>query len=191
MEKDDKQLIEDYLNGNDAELKILIDRHIKAVYNFIFRICNNAQDSDDITQEVFIKMWKNIKKYNNKQNFKTWLFTIAKNTAFDCLRKKKNLVFSDFETPAGKNLLKETLTDETPNPEEIIIKTENEELINSLIKQLPAFYQTILLLRYTDEFTFEEISKILNKPLNTVKSQHRRALILLQNLANKLNLTNK
>jgi len=189
MEINDKQLIKNYLSGDDDKLKILIDRHLKAIYNFVFRFCNNKQDAEDITQEVFLKMWKNIKKYDEHQNFNTWLFTIAKNTAFDWLRKKRNLVFSDFDTPEGKNLLTETITDTTPNPEELIIKTENATLLNNLVNQLPTFYQTILLLRYTDEFTFDEIAKILNKPLNTVKSQHRRALLLLQNLADKLNLS--
>ena len=93
MEITDKQLIDDYLNGNDAAFALLVQRQINPVYNFVYRLVRNTQDAEDITQETFVKMWKNLKRYNQDQNFKTWLFTIARNTAIDSLRKKKSFVF--------------------------------------------------------------------------------------------------
>ena len=98
MEKSDKYLVLDYLNGDETALNIIIKRHLKLVYNFAYRLTGNAQNSEDISQETFIKIWKNIKRCDPKQEFKTWLLAIAKNTSIDWLRKRKDFVFSDFET---------------------------------------------------------------------------------------------
>ncbi len=118
MPQDDRQLIYDYLKkGDEKSLEILIQRYLKPVYGFAYRYVGNVQEAEDIAQEVFVKVWKNLKKPAlslskgfdpKKGNFKAWIFTIAKNTAFDFLKKKKSLQFSDLqkeenvlEMPAG------------------------------------------------------------------------------------------
>lgn len=148
----------------------IIRQYLRPVYNFAHRFSGNRQDAEDISQETFLKVWKNIKKYREGENFKTWLFAIARNTAIDHLRKKKALVFSDLEKD-GEDSITETLAGAV---------SLEEELPKYILKQLPADYKEIIILKYGNDFTFDEIAKILNKPLNTVKSQHRRALILLR-----------
>jgi len=142
----------------------------------------NKQAAEDITQETFIKVWKKIKKYNPDKNFKTWLFTIARNTAIDWLRKKRNLVFSNFENNEGENYLENELVDPNPLPDKILTQTEDQEFVEKLLQQLAPIYREVLILRYNNDLTFEEIAEILDKPLDTVKSQHRRALIILRKL---------
>lgn len=129
-----------------------------------------------------LKVWKNIKKYNKGFSFKTWLFAIARNTIFDHLRKNKTIVFTDVENEDGKSNFIENITDENENIEDLIFKAENVEMLKTVTIQLPNNEQEILSLRYEDDFTFEEISKILDKPLNTVKSQHRRIILKLKEL---------
>ncbi|MDD5547473.1 MAG: RNA polymerase sigma factor [Candidatus Pacebacteria bacterium] len=182
FDKIDSQNIAEYLNGNEDALEMVIERHFRAVYNFIYRLVGNKQNASDITQEVFVKVWKNIKKYKNGQSFKTWLFAIAKNTSIDWLRKKKEYVFSEFENEEGENVLEDNLADPAPIADKIIANAEKNKLLDSLLEKLPINYKTVLLLRYEDEFTFEEIGEVLGKPLNTVKSQNRRALIALRGL---------
>ena len=92
---EDKQLIVEYLKGDEKALETLFSRYLKPIYTFVYRLTGNAQDAEDISQEVFVKVWKNLKKYDDTRSFKTWLFTIAKNTAYDLLRKNKEIVFSD------------------------------------------------------------------------------------------------
>ncbi len=182
MEPDDKQLVAQYGKGDEDALATLIRRHIKPVYNFIYRFTGNAHDAEDIVQEAFVKVWRNINKYRPDESFKTWLFAIAHNTAIDLLRKKKHLVFSDFENSEGENFLLETLADPEAPPDEVIATLEEKKMVEGLLSQLPLLYREVLVLRYQDDFTFKEIGAILHKPLDTVKSQHRRALIVLKKL---------
>lgn len=181
-DRNDQEIITDYLNGDEESLKALVERYLRPVYNFSYRICNNTENAEDITAEVFVKIWKNLKKYRTEQSFKVWLFSIARNTTIDWLRKRKSLVFSDFDTQTGENLIENKLRDGEPLPDELLILEEDKKRLGELVAKLFPIYQTILTMRYTEEFTFKEISEILQKPINTVKSQHRRALIELRKL---------
>ncbi|KKR44857.1 MAG: RNA polymerase, sigma-24 subunit, ECF subfamily [Parcubacteria group bacterium GW2011_GWA1_40_21] len=180
MERNDQELIINCLNGDDATIAILIDRHIKPVFNFAKRLVGKSEDAEDIAQETFIKMWRNLKKYRGGENFKTWLFTITRNTAIDLLRKRKNFAFSDFERDGEKNPFVETLTDPEPLPDEIFAKAEEKTFLDGVLKKLSLPQREILLLHYGEHLTFDEIGKILGEPLNTVKSRHRRALLELR-----------
>lgn len=185
MEKNDKQLVLDYLNGDETALNFIIRKHLKLVYNFAYRLTGNAQNSEDISQETFIKIWKNIKRYDPNQEFKTWLLAVAKNTAIDLMRKKKDFVFSDFETNEGKNLITDFLADPALLPDKIALQAEDQKFIGSLLNKLSPADREIISFRYNDSFTFEKIGRILGQPLNTVKSRHRRALIFLKKILNR------
>lgn len=185
MEKNDKQLILEYLNGDETALNIIIGRHLKLVYNFSYRLTGNAQNSEDISQETFIKIWKNIKKYDPNQELKTWLLAIAKNTAIDWMRKRKDFVFSDFETADGKNLITDFLSDHALLSDKIAIQAEDQKFIGDLLDKLSLADREIISLRYNDSLTFEKIGQILGRPLNTVKNRHRRALIFLRRILNR------
>lgn len=156
-------------NSNDIEA--IIKQYIKPIYNFIFRLSGNAEEANDITQEVFIKVWKNLKKFDPDKNFKTWIFTIARNTVFDWLRKRKNILFSEKE-----EYFEETIVDIEPLPDEVFVNGELAQELENVLSKIRPDFREIILLHYTEELTFEEISKIVGKPLNTVKSQHRRVL---------------
>ncbi len=182
MDVSDQQLITDYLKGDEKSLEILIHRYLKPIYSFVYRYVNNAQEVEDITQEVFIKTWRNIRKFDQNRKFKTWIFSIAKNTSIDWIRKKKTVPFSNFENEEGENTLIKNLTDPAPLPNEIFEQAGIIEILNYTIQHLSPKYRMVLFLRYNDHFNFREIAEILSESLNTVKSRHRRALILLKKL---------
>ncbi len=165
---------------NDREsFAELVKRYLKPVYNFIRRYIGNREDAEDITQEAFLKAFKNIKKFNPDKNFKVWLFVIAKNTAFDRLKKKKPLVFSQLQNEDGESIIEE-IADAAPLPDEIFARKELTKELESILDILPPSDRAILTLHYSDGLTFEEIAEILGKPMNTVKSRHRRALLRLR-----------
>jgi len=178
----DEQLIVEYLVGNEKSLEILIKRYLKPIYSFAYRYVGNSQDAEDITQEVFVKIWRNLEKFDQQKSFKTWIFSIAKNTSIDCLRKKRAIPFSNFENQEGENLLTEKLADPSPLPNEIFERAGIAQMLNSAIQQLSPKYRMVLFFRYNDHFNFREIAEALGEPLNTIKSRHRRALILLKKL---------
>jgi RNA polymerase sigma-70 factor (ECF subfamily) len=180
----DEEIILLYKNGDEEAFKELINRYTAPLYNFTARL-SNKNDASDIVQETFIKVWKNIKRFDSKKaSFKTWIFTVAKNTTTDFLRKKKSLLFTDMEKDNDEdiNSFAENIPDESLLPDLVLQKLEDKQLLNKTLEKLRLGYREVLILHYQEDMTFEEIGEILNKPLNTVKSQHRRALIELRKL---------
>jgi RNA polymerase sigma-70 factor (ECF subfamily) len=180
----DEEIIVLYKNGDKEAFKTLINRYTSSLYNFTARLANR-NDAPDIVQEVFIKTWKNIERFDeSKASFKTWVFTIAKNTTTDFLRKKHNLLFSDMKKNDDENInsFAENIPADDLLPDIALQKLEDKQFLDNTLEKLRLDYREVLVLHYQEEMTFEEIGKILDKPLNTVKSQHRRAIIELRKI---------
>jgi len=175
MHAQDKQLVGKFLSGDGQAFEKLLNKYLKPVYNFLYQFTQDSSTTDDLAQITFIKAWKNISRYNPQKSFKTWIFTIAKRTAFDHLKKRKAIPFSMFMDSEGYNALEE-IDENKLLPDEIL---EREDLAKDLEKKLdeiaPAL-RTILILRYKEDFSLSEISEILDEPYNTTKSRHNRAL---------------
>ena len=181
MEHTDDELIAGYLAGNENYFEQLVARHLQSVYNFTLRFVG-AGDADDVTQEAFLKAWKSIRKFRRGQSFKTWIFTIARNTALDALRKKKHRPFSDFDRDDGSNAIADSLADTEPLADEVFGRLTDAKVLDAALAKLSPDAREVLLLRYREELTFDEIGKVMHQPLNTVKSRHRRALAALRDI---------
>jgi RNA polymerase sigma-70 factor (ECF subfamily) len=180
MEGNDELKIKEYFLGNDEAFKELVEKYTPAIFNFSVRFVG-IDYANDVTQDVFIKVWKNIKKFDyTKASFKTWIFTIARNTTTDYLRKKKMINFSSLDNE--EESFADNIEDEVILPDEALVKLEDKELLNSLIDKLPNNYKEVLVLYYQEDMTFKEIGELLSKPLNTVKSYHHRALTILREM---------
>ncbi len=186
MEKTDLQLIEEsiYLTQGRASFNVLVERHAKSVYFFIFRLVGNKDDSEDITQETFIKAWQKLSKFDTDLNFKTWLFSIARNTAIDKLRKKKSINFSSLDTESDEENFdfEASLVDKEPLPDEVFLQKESEENLKKALAQLSDNQRLIIHLHISEDLTFEEIAEIIDRPMNTVKSQYGRSLKKLRGI---------
>jgi len=169
----DQELIKKYLKGDEKSFEILIAKYLKQIYNFVYRNVGSQADAEDITQEAFVKVWKNLKKFDQKKNFKPWLFQIAKNTSIDFLRKKKSIPFSRFENDKGQNVLTENLSAPLPNLTETI---SDRETIATAMSDLSKKEQNVISLRNKEGMSFKEISGVLKESINTVKSRYRRGL---------------
>lgn len=185
MKRDDAQLVADATLGIQGSFDTLVHRYTTPLYHFAFRLTGNAQVAEDMVQETFVKVWKNLEKYDKNQVFRAWIFTIARNTITDYMRKKKTIPFSalsrDEETP-----FEATISDNELLPDKTLKKIEDAQLLEKLLAHLPPDYQTVLVLHYQENMTFDEIGKVVGKPLNTVKSWHRRALLKLREFAEAL-----
>jgi RNA polymerase sigma-70 factor, ECF subfamily len=184
-ETEDQKLINQYLAGDEQSLEILIKLYLKPIYGFAYRIVNHPAEAEDITQEVFLRVWKKIKKLDPQKNFKSWIFTIAKNASIDYLKKKKTLTFSAFEQEDGGNTILDSLADPEPLPDELFERSDLVTLLDSTLKKISLPYRLVLQLYYFEHFNFREIAEVLNEPLNTIKSRHRRALIKLKEILDK------
>ncbi|MFA6476076.1 MAG: sigma-70 family RNA polymerase sigma factor [Candidatus Paceibacterota bacterium] len=168
--------------GKELTIEDIVRDYLGLVYSFVFRLTGEREEASDMTQEVFVKVWKNLDRYNKEQNLKTWILAIARNTAIDWLRKKRPLVFSklDHEGDDGKQEFGENLADSGLLQDEIFAQKELREKLDEIINLLTFSQREVFLLHLEDSLTFEEISKLVGRPTNTVKSQYRRALIALR-----------
>ena len=173
MNETDNKLIELYLKGDEEALETLISRYLKPIYSFVYKNVGNQAQAEDITQEVFIKVWKNLKKFDQKRNFKPWLFQIAKNTSIDYLRKKKSIPFSRFENEKGQNVLMENLA---AAPANLIENLSDKKTLAMAMQGLNRREQEIINLRHNDGLSFKEIAEVFSESINTVKSRYRRTL---------------
>jgi len=182
MQETDAEIILATINGDTSAFSALVKRYNRDVYGFAFYMVKDKSDAEDITQETFVKVWKNLKKFKPDQRFKSWLLAIARNTTIDYIRKRRHANFSDFDDEEGSNAIVDTLVDEEKLADEVASLAESAGQIGEAVKELPDIYRTVLALRYDGGLAFEEISNVLKKPVNTVKSQHRRALIALRRI---------
>jgi RNA polymerase sigma-70 factor (ECF subfamily) len=188
-EQTDEELVAAYVDGQENAFGQLVARHLSGVYTFALRLVGDEHAAEDIAQEVFLKTWKSIYRYNPESSkFKTWILRIARNTAIDYLRKRKHIPFSEFsstrdeEDGGGANLLADVIPDPNPLPEELFARTEDAEMVIHSVEMLSPRHREVLTLHYTNHLTFEEIGRMLGQPTNTVKSRHHRALIALRTL---------
>lgn len=156
------------------EKMIEYEKYIAPIFRFIYFRVKNRQEAEDLTQVVFLKAWKNVKKYRKQNNpFSSWLYTIARNTIIDYWKKKKEVDLDDkvFNfLPDNSNLLQE-------------IENENDfqQIIES-IDMLTAEQQEIIILKFIEDLSNEEISEILCKSEEAVRQLQVRALKSLKNI---------
>ncbi len=179
IDNNDRQLINQYLNGDETSLNLLISKYFRRLYSFLFALVNNQKEAEDLTQETFVKVWRGIKKFDQTKNFRTWLFIIGKNCAIDYLRKKKPLLFSALEKDTGSGWL-DSLIDDSPLPSEQVERIISNARLNESLLKLPLRQRSVISLYYQDGLNFREIAEIMDEPVNTVKSRHHRALAVLK-----------
>jgi len=180
-EKADSEIVQESLTGDTGAFAVLVERHLSAVYKFAYCYVRDTAEAEDIAQETFMRAWKHLKKFDMEKNFKTWLFAIAKNASLDFIKKKKPLVFSRIaESEDELASLLAPYTEEGESQAQAMDRRMLKTGLEKAINKLPPPYQTVLSLRYNDNLKFVEIAKKLGEPVDTVKSRHRRGLLMLR-----------
>jgi len=174
------QLLEQAKAGNLRAFEELVSSYEKKIYNYCLRMTNSREDAEDLTQEVFVRVYKNIKSFKGGSQLSTWIYRIAHNICIDRYRKSKASVVS-LNQPKGEDDEREIdLPSGSPSPEEHVIRGEQQKLLLNCISRLKPEYQTVIILRDIQHFSYEEIAGILNLPLGTVKSHINRARAALR-----------
>ena len=140
----------------------------------------NVQDAEDLTQEAFIKAFNSLASFNEEYAFSTWLYKIATNNCIDYFRKRKLQMYSlDKPIQYKDSELQHEIPDPDFNAEKTILTSERNQLIREAIETLPKKYYIAIVLRHTEEKSYEEIAAILKLPLGTVKARIFRAREML------------
>lgn len=178
----DEQLAALSQQGQSQALEFLVARHLKGVYFFCVGFLKDEAEAEDAAQEVFVKAWKNLGKFDRSRKFKPWLYAVAKNTCLDFLKKKRSLAFSDLGASAAQESFLSGLVDPLPLPEALLDSSFSSGELQAAISKVPGKQAEVLRLRHGNDMSFPEISARLDQPLNTVKSRYRRAISALREL---------
>jgi len=180
----DLVLIERALNEGDQKAYAeLLRLYRDAIYFLMLKMSNSHLDAEDLTIEAFGKAFKNLRKYTAEFAFSTWLYRIASNNCIDFLRKHKRIPSaSEMNWTADKqDEILDDINSENIDPEENMIRLQKIKHMHHVVDKLKPHYKNLILLRYFDEYSYEEICQKLNLPMGTVKAQlfRARALLLL------------
>ncbi len=170
------KLVERSKGGDLTAFEELVLMYQKQIYNLSYRMMGNEEDACDMTQEAFLKAFRAIKKFNSKSTFGTWVYRIAVNTCIDELRKRKKIklypvVHNDNLESDGSKLIVDT----ADLPEEQIEQRETAKQVQRAINSLPEDHRTVIILRDIQGKAYQEIARILNLNIGTVKSRISRA----------------
>ena len=171
----DQSLVKQYIQGNESCLEMLIQRHKDRLFTTIILIVKDSYIAEDIFQETFIKIIKNLKagKYNEEGKFLPWAARIARNMAIDYFRKTKRM--PTITDSSGSDVFR-TIRIKTENREEQIIRSEKENLVRAAIDNLPPEQRQVLILRHYGDLSFKEIAKMTNVSINTALGRMRYAI---------------
>jgi RNA polymerase sigma-70 factor (ECF subfamily) len=186
---EDAALVADLKAGSEEAFGILIAQYHQPLYSLIARSLNDPADAADITQEVFIKVFRSIRGFHGGASLRTWLYRIALHEASNQRRwwsrhkKQEITIDSAVESDSDTGLcLSATLADHGDSPFDHAAQAEVRERVEAALRQLPEAFRTVVILREIEGFAYEEISEILNVNLGTVKSRLTRGRSALRAL---------
>lgn len=176
MKKSDSLLITKALQGDQQAYTDLLARYRGPLYTLLFRMVRNKEETEDLVQEAFMKAFGSLGTFNEEFAFSTWLYKIAINNTIDHLRKKRLRTYSlDKPIQSRVGEVKREYPDVTWAADKEVLSAEKSAIIERAIAELPEKYRVAIILRHTEEKSYEEIAEILNIPLGTVKARIFRA----------------
>lgn len=177
----DVELIENSIRGREDNFEELVRRYQRPITGYVYRMLNNYDASLDVTQEVFIKVYNSLARYSSEYKFSTWLYRIAHNAAIDYMRRNSvNQQSIEAENADGTYQLQ--FESPQPNPEQMRERSEWRTEIESVIKCLPTGYRELIVLRHTQDLSYDEIAEVTNLPLGTVKNRLFRAREMMREI---------
>ncbi|HPG40187.1 MAG TPA: sigma-70 family RNA polymerase sigma factor [bacterium] len=181
----DEELIKRYQDGDLYAYDLIVRRYKDQLLNFAYRFLGNLEESEDVVQETFLRLYKNRHAYKQIAKFSTWIYTIAGNLAKTELRKRKRRKLVSI-SELGFEEKEFELEDNKADTEQQADSQLKEKIIQNAIEDLPFRFKQVIILRDIQELSYEDISSILRIPLGTVKSRVNRARQRLQVLLKDL-----
>lgn len=177
----DGELIAKAIRGREDGFEELVRRYQRPITGYVYRMLNNYDASLDVTQEVFIKVYNSLDKYSSEYKFSTWLYRIAHNAAIDWMRRN-SVVQQSLEAENADGTYQLQIESHQPTPEQDRERSEWRTEIESVVKCLPTVYRELILLRHTQDLSYDEIAEVLNLPLGTVKNRLFRAREMMREM---------
>jgi RNA polymerase sigma-70 factor (ECF subfamily) len=181
MDNTDRNLIDAHCQGSKTAFTELVRRYGEGLFGYLIQMCGNRDQAEDLVQETFKRVYEKAHTFRGTQ-LKSWLFTIATRVAIDSLRKRKHLRLVSLNQQADcadetcEQLEMLAVADNSCEPSQEVVLTEQKEQVRQAIESLPARQRATLVLAYYQELSYHEVAEVLGCSIGTVKTQMSRAL---------------
>ena len=170
----DCDLVASAVSGLEGSFEELVRRYQRPISAYVYRMVGNYESALDLTQEIFIKVYNSLRRYRSEFKFSTWIYKIAHNSAVDHLRRINTREQSLISGPEGDHF-ELPIESTRPTPEQESERKERRIEIEAVVRTLPATYRELVILRHSQDLTYEEIVEVTGLPLGTVKNRLFRA----------------
>jgi len=188
----DADLIDRFVDGDVEAFNTLVWRWQKPIFNFILRYIGNRDEAEDLTQQVFVRAYRNLPKLKKRGSFSTWIHQIAANLSRDLIkqRRRRSSVSLDnlqetrsYDFAANANLT--LLADAPEHPDKIVSRNQLRDILEKAMQEIPEEQRIVIIMKEYQGLKFTEIAEALDAPLNTVKSRLYYGLTALRKILNK------
>jgi RNA polymerase sigma factor (sigma-70 family) len=188
----DNELVKLYMNGNEESLSVLVKRHKRRIFSYIYLITRNKSLTEDVFQETFFKVIQTLKKqqYNEEGKFLPWILRIAKNLIIDHYRKAKKMpsISTVINDEGEETSIFDIIPEESPSSKDTEETKRFKETIRSIVNDLPQDQKEVVIMRTYYDMSFKEIAEITNVSINTSLGRMRYALINLKKMLEEKNV---
>lgn len=176
IEKDDAALVLASQAGDQDAFALLVQRHQRRVFNLVYRMLQQYEEANEVTQETFLAAWQGLHGFRRNALFSTWLYRIAYNCALKQIEQRKR----DNALQVAIQAEQRDLIDSDEKVGAQLEAHDRQKLVHEHLSTLPAKYRIVLILRHLQEMTYEEMAEILTLPIGTIKTHLFRARNLLK-----------
>ncbi|WP_199615366.1 RNA polymerase sigma factor SigW [Paenibacillus alkalitolerans] len=161
--------------GDRGAFADIVELYKDKLYHLAYRMVGNRQEAEDIVQETFLRVFRNLDRYDETMKFSTWIYRIGTNLCIDKLRKRKASYSLDADVADGEGTdWYAMLPSDEPTPEGRVMLSETQRRIREAIDTLPEKYKSVVILRYLHDMSLQEIGDVLDMPVTTVKTRVHR-----------------
>lgn len=171
----DEQLIDRIRQGHSDAYRVLVERHKSYIYTLVFRMVPHKETAEDLTQEVFVKLFRSLAHFRGDAKFTTWLYRMTTNLVMDFRRSQTRRPYV-----ALLDKMKGWFTDAREQPEEVALLKDEQEQMQSLLTELPDKYRLIMYLFHYKQLTYQEMSDVTGLPLKTIETRLYRGKAMLK-----------
>lgn len=188
---DDRGVVRQAVKGNREAFDILVEKYYKKIYNLAYRFVGDAEEANDLAQEIFTAAYQNLKKFRGDAKFSTWLFQIATNRGKNRFKYLKRRGYfagrGQQESDDERDSSQRAIPDYSTNPETLLAGKQIQKIVQDAIDDLDPDHKEIVILRDIEGFSYDEIAQMLNLPEGTTKSRlHRARMVVKEKLKKAL-----
>ena len=164
---EDNLYIRQFLNGEEKGFEMLVRKYQDRALNIVYSLIGRDRESEDITQEAFLKVYRNLRSFRQRCQFSTWFYRIVVNMTYDFLRRRQNFL-------SNEGILKRSVA-ASASPRDTLFMKEKEQMIQGALKRVPLKFRVALVLKDIEGLSYIEIARVLRCSIGTVESKIYRA----------------